>query len=469
MENATGIVFASVGLLALFTLIAFRYHKYRLHMKPVDFDELNRKMLENGTILAGQLFSDRKPRELKRSDVVLLEKVGRGAFSTVWKGILDESASSGRPEYQVAAKIVRNTGTLSVAATEDLTTEAAVMAHLVGHKNLVSLVGVVTSGTPLILVMAYCDHGSMVSYLTRRAADGSAVQSAHKIDFGAQTARGMEHLSGRHFIHRDLAARNVLLTSGQSISNLVCKVADFGLSRAGGRSGRSGNDGERGEVYYKSHTGGAFPVRWTAPEAMGQFKFTHASDAWSFGIFAIEMIQDGTKPFPDIESNHGVVRYTLAGGVHPMPTECEADSGLLQLYTAACKCFTESPHARPTFSELVASLEDLGLVDVGDCKDKRPTCRSTAALLGLTDGHGNMFIDDDDSQSRDLDTLASIYEYSGCVISSLAETGQRSRLVTAGSAPLCDVIGNQSGLGQRALLGTTAPGKLSHARTTCQV
>ena len=36
----------------------------------------------------------------------------------------------------------------------------------------------------------------------------------------------MGHLAQHNFVHRDLAARNVLLSSG-----VVCKVADFGLSR----------------------------------------------------------------------------------------------------------------------------------------------------------------------------------------------------------------------------------------------
>ena len=34
------------------------------------------------------------------------------------------------------------------------------------------------------------------------------------------------HLGAHNFIHRDLATRNVLLASG-----MVCKIADFGLSR----------------------------------------------------------------------------------------------------------------------------------------------------------------------------------------------------------------------------------------------
>jgi serine/threonine protein kinase len=369
--SAAGPVLASAAgafvVLLLLTISTLRYRKYRLRMRPIDFNDLNRKMLDDGTITHVQLVGDRKPRELKRSSVVLLEQVGKGAFGAVWKAMLDESSITGRPEYHVAAKTTLHQGAPSVlsAANEDLTTEALVMAQLAGHKNLVSIIGVVTSGHPLILVLAYCDHGSVFSHLRKCAADGQAVSTLHKVDFGAQTARGMEHLSARQFIHRDLAARNVLLTSGQSVSKLVCKVADFGLSRAAGRSSSETGEGDSREFYYKSQQG-TFPVRWTAPESMAQLKFTRASDIWSFGIVAIELIQDGVKPFPNIKSNPGVLRFVIGGGVHAKPLECNSDASLVALYHVACKCVALSPAARPSFAELAASLEAMRLADESD-------------------------------------------------------------------------------------------------------
>ena len=90
-----------------------------------------------------------------------------------------------------------------------------------------------------------------------RAANGEAFREADKVRFCAEVADGMNALSAQFFVHRDLAARNVLLGSG-----MVCKVADFGLSR-GVQAVDDGNADS--ENYYRSERG-CFPVKWTPPE-----------------------------------------------------------------------------------------------------------------------------------------------------------------------------------------------------------
>ena len=77
-------------------------------------------------------------------------------------------------------------------------------------------------------------------------------------------AYGMQYLSEMSYVHRDLAARNVLVNS-----QLVCKIADFGLSREIGEGNVDGAYTTRG---------GKIPVRWTAPEAIAFRKFTSSSD-----------------------------------------------------------------------------------------------------------------------------------------------------------------------------------------------
>lgn len=58
--------------------------------------------------------------------------------------------------------------------------------------------------------------------------------------------------------------------------------------------------------YYTSEAGSALPIRWTAPEALSQRRFSPANDVWSFGIFVVELFTDGTPPYPKLR-NEAVV------------------------------------------------------------------------------------------------------------------------------------------------------------------
>lgn len=228
------------------------------------------------------------------------------------------------------------------------------MAQVGRHDNLVSLVGVVTAGPPLLLLLTYCEHGSLLSYLKKAAKNAAVVPIHTKYKMAADVARGMEHLSAAGFIHRDLAARNVLVAS-----NFSCKVADFGLSRASAKSAsapavedENGEDASDGGDYYRSKNG-VFPIKWTAPEAMEALKFTRASDAWSFGIVLVEMMQDGAGPYAKWNTNL-VMMKVIGGFKHAQPPGCPD-----VLYDVILACLATEPSARPSFGTLVERLQEL--------------------------------------------------------------------------------------------------------------
>jgi serine/threonine protein kinase len=170
---------------------------------------------------------------------------------------------------------------------KEMLQEAAVMAQVGGHPNLVSLIGVVTSGTPILLIISFCEKGSLLSVLENRASLQDPISVASKLRFSVQIAEGMLHLASIHFIHRDLAARNILVDSEFS-----AKVADFGLSR--GTGGPGGANGEGGGNYYRS-SNGLVALRWTAPEAMEHLKFTTASDVW-YVLIAFPVFDPFVRP-----------------------------------------------------------------------------------------------------------------------------------------------------------------------------
>ena len=64
----------------------------------MDFQQELQRMLDSGEIDSGLLSGKRRtPRELKRSNVVLVAKIGAGAFGEVHKGVLDELKDGGVP------------------------------------------------------------------------------------------------------------------------------------------------------------------------------------------------------------------------------------------------------------------------------------------------------------------------------------------------------------------------------------
>lgn len=150
------------------------------------------------------------------------------------------------PGYTVAVKTSKEaTGD----GADEMVREASVMAQVTGHVNLVSLIGVVTSGVPLLLLLSLCEKGSLLSVLKSQKIKTFQFVLGDRIKMAVGIANGMAHLTACHFVHRDLAARNVLVDAMDN-----CKVADFGLSR-GIAGARAGPDTSNEEDYYRSRTG----------------------------------------------------------------------------------------------------------------------------------------------------------------------------------------------------------------------
>ena len=365
---------SGVGALVVILVAAYAATKYRDHRelnKPADYKKMLQMLIDSGELSVEQLGhgTDRDteaggdgdvaaaagfPREIRRSHITNIHKLGNGAFGEVWKCLLDESADSG--EKLVAVKECLEAGG---EGEEDLLKESMIMAQVPAHVNVVEMIGVVTRGTPLLLVVALCEEGSVLGFVQSRkeATPDMRLTVADKLTMCSDVAHGMAHLAACHFVHRDLAARNVLIDA-----NFVCKIADFGLSRAVAASDDN-DDGEE-EEYYRSAKG-QFPVRWTSPEAMEHSKFSTHSDVWSFGVVMGEVFNDGEKPYAALD-NLVVMTSVIAGRTDTRPKSCPR-----RVFDEVMrKCWAYDPHDRPSFAELATVLstlqagvfQDVGLV-----------------------------------------------------------------------------------------------------------
>ncbi|XP_022258075.1 ephrin type-A receptor 4-A-like isoform X2 [Limulus polyphemus] len=268
-------------------------------------------------------------KELDVSYITIEAIIGGGEFGDVCKGKLKIPTHS---EITVAIKTLK-TGS-SDKARMDFLTEASIMGQF-DHPNVIFLQGVVTKSNPVMIITEYMDNGSLDTFL--RANDGK-FQITQVVGMLRGIAAGMQYLYEMNYVHRDLAARNVLVNN-----NLVCKIADFGLSR----EIESATEG----AYTTS--GGKIPVRWTAPEAIAFRKFTSASDVWSFGIVCWEVMSYGERPYWNW-SNQDVIKSIDKGYRLSAPMDCPE-----ALHQLMLDCWQKERSFRPTFSSIVKTLDKL--------------------------------------------------------------------------------------------------------------
>ena len=98
--------------------------------------------------------------------------------------------------------------------------EAALMAQF-ECQYIVGLIGVVTVGSPVMVVLEFCEHGSLEHYLAN-----TDIDLPTQYQFAGDITEGLTYLASINVVHRDLAARNVLISSERR-----CKISDFGMSR----------------------------------------------------------------------------------------------------------------------------------------------------------------------------------------------------------------------------------------------
>ncbi|KAL3866740.1 hypothetical protein ACJMK2_044019 [Sinanodonta woodiana] len=259
--------------------------------------------------------------EIKPSDLQKGERIGKGEFGEVYKGVYQD--------IPVAIKSLKDKN----RAAQQFLKEASFMTSL-RHPNLVSLIGVVL-GETVYLVTEYMGKGNLVEYLRSRGRN--VITKKDQINFATDTCSAMEYLEGKNLVHRDLAARNVLVNDQGT-----AKVSDFGLAKH--------------EDY--SVEGEKFPIKWTAPEALKDKKFTSKSDMWSFGILLWEIYSFGRVPYPRIPLSDVVV-HVERGYRMEAPEGCPRE--IYAIMTDAWKLKAED---RPTFSSVLEKLHNLQSITV---------------------------------------------------------------------------------------------------------
>lgn len=271
---------------------------------------------------------ERDEWEIPREDIEIEEEIGSGTFGSVFSGYIKSR------NCPCAIKVTREQ--ISLAEQSEFLTEASTMKKFSEAHHVVKLLGVVSIGSPALVVMELMDRGDLKNYL-RKIRDTSHIISVNDMyKMAIEIADGMAYLAAKKFVHRDLAARNCMVAADNTV-----KIGDFGMTRDIYQSD-----------YYRKESRGLMPVRWMAPESLVDGVFTSDSDVWSYGIVLWEIATLAEQPYQGL-SNEQVWNFVRNRGVLDRPPEC-ADG----LYNIMKSCWAWKPMRRPSFLDIINDLQD---------------------------------------------------------------------------------------------------------------
>lgn len=193
-----------------------------------------------------------------------MEELGRGAFGTVYKGILTSSGS----KMIVAIKKLEK---LAKEGENEFKTKASTIAKT-HHKNLVRLLGFCDEKSNRLLVYEFMSNGTLASFLF-----GISKPDWNKrLQMAFGIARGIMYLHeecSSQIIHCDIKPQNILLDD-----SLTARISDFGLAKLLMSDQTQTNTAISGTKGY------------VAPEWFRSIPVTSRVDVYSYGVMLLEII-----------------------------------------------------------------------------------------------------------------------------------------------------------------------------------
>ncbi|KAL3754176.1 hypothetical protein ACJRO7_001425 [Eucalyptus globulus] len=206
--------------------------------------------------------------DIKRITNDFEEKLGQGAYGTVYKGKLSD-------EIFVAVKMLDN----SFGNGEEFINEVSTMGRI-HHVNVVRMVGFCADGFRRALVYEFLANESLEKFIFQGEDTLDPFLSWERLhDIALGVAKGIEYLHqgcDHKILHFDIKPHNILLDN-----NFNPKIADFGLAKLCSK--------EQSAV---SMTAARGTMGYIAPEVFSRNfgSVSSKSDVYSFGMLLLEMV-----------------------------------------------------------------------------------------------------------------------------------------------------------------------------------
>ncbi|XP_024172198.1 G-type lectin S-receptor-like serine/threonine-protein kinase LECRK2 [Rosa chinensis] len=295
-------------------------------------------MIQPYTVLPGMNLICFSYEELNKATIGFKEELGRGAFGTVFRGVLVS-------EKCVAVKRLNN-----MVKESELEFKAELSAiGRTNHRNLVQLLGFCNEGQHRILVYEFMSNGSLASFLFGK----SRPNWYRRKEIALGTARGLLYLHeecSNQIIHCDIKPQNILLDD-----SFTARISDFGLAKLLKTDQTRTTTGIRGTKGY------------VAPEWFKNMPITTKVDVYSYGILLLEIIFCRKYFEAEAENEQQMILADWAYDCYAekklqllLENDDEAmhDIDKMEKYVMiALWCIQEDPSLRPTAKKLALMLE----------------------------------------------------------------------------------------------------------------
>ena len=290
----------------------------------------------------------------------LIRLLGRGGFSEVWL------AKDNWTRLQIALKVYAPGQGMDQDGLQDFCGELASVYDL-NHTNLLKPQHVDTWENMPYLIMAYCPAGSCVKRVGKMTEE-ELWKLIHDV------AAGLAYLHEKDVVHQDIKPDNILMDEEGHFL-----ITDFGIStraRSTLRKSVIGGSTSGGTTAYMG------PERFSRQPAP-----TKASDIWSFGAMAFELLE-GVVPFGEIGGG-----LQKGGAEIPFINANVSDTLKFTIF----KMLSKETWDRPTAATLIEWANNPNTIEVDydlltdneDASAKSSTTDSTTDTRQATQRFGN--------------------------------------------------------------------------------
>ena len=268
---------------------------------------------------------------IPRRDIVTIEHISSGGFSTILKGQWCGC--------NIAMKILPCSKATSDSSWTALEAELTAL-HRLRHPRVLSYKGLCGDLLPcegkVGLVMEFAERGSLYDILHGPGTAISNISNCGRLRIAVDIVEGMRFLHQSRVVHLNLKSSSVFIDSDGR-----AKIANFGLSNFRQQAVRHGSPSMG-------------TVAWNAPEIIsGGVGVKYSADVYSFGVIMWEL-WTGCVPWAG-KSSFEVMTAAVQGKRLALPESCSDAHPTVSRITEQCM---GAEDARPTFVRLHLELGD---------------------------------------------------------------------------------------------------------------